>query len=603
MTRKMRVAALVLCLVMLVGLIGGCASSTGTTSTDTGSTSSSSSSSATTGTTTTATQAPAASTDSGEATADAGLSLPYEETLPIRFWQVLNTKYVTQISSFDEMPFFVYMQEKMNVDFIFEEPTADVAQEQFGLMIAAGNWPDIIQSVETYYPGGLAAAHEDGIIIELTEYINNGTAPWIQKIYETFPQFAQMATWNGSQYLDLPFFRNNGNLYNEGIMLRKDLLDKYGYELPETIADLEEVLYAMKDWEEIQIPFSTIGAKGLIEGIAVSSAWDLKYNWYQDAANHEVKYGAVQPEYKEIATMLHKWYVDGILDVDFVTNDRAAQNAKIAEGIVGVWYGAGGGDGTTPWGAAIEADPETEMVVFGIRPVSGEEGADPKVAMCSFNYEPTGSCAVSTNCAEPEKVIYAVDYMGYSDEGRAVLFYGIEGEHYTLEEDGRFNVWADVDGSAQNMYSVTGVEPFTPKFYEHPSCFFSGLVKWDTAEFLHQEDPAIYVPRWYSDSDTSVDTIKAKASATRRAEWIPLWKGYDPVNNLPYITFNTEEAALIAELNTEIDTYVKETLTAFILGTQDIESTWDSYVEGVYDMGLQELLDLYQSKVNAAYGL
>jgi len=605
MTRKMRIAALVMCLVMLVGMIGGC-SKAPAASTDTGSTSSSSSSSSastsTTTTTTTATQAPAASTPTEEATADAGLTLPFDETLTIRFWQVLGSKYVSHISSFEEMHLFSYMQDYMNVDFVWEEPAEDVAQEQFGLMIAAGNWPDVIQGVNYYYPGGLTAAYDDGIIIETTDLINDGYAPWIKKIYETFPKYAQMALWNGSQYLDIPYFRNDGNLYNEGLMLRKDLFEKYGYDLPETIADLEEVLYAMKDWEEIKVPYSTIGATGMFEGLGVVSAWDMKTYEYQDGETHEVKYGAVQPEYKDIVTMLRKWYVDGIIDPDFVTNDRAAQNAKIAEGIVGVWYGAGGGDGTTPWGAMREANPDTTAVIFGIRPVSGEAGAQPKTANCSFNYNPDQSGAISTNCAEPEKTMFAMDYMGYSDEGRAVLMYGEEGVHYDIDPDGRYNTWKDVNGSAETRFEING-NTSHPKWTSTSGPYFSGIVLWDTAEFLHQEDPKVFVPRWYAEGDTSVSVLKAKDSATRRAEWIPLWKSYDPVNNMPYVTYNTEESAMIAEINTEIKTYVLETLTAFVLGTQDIESGWDAFVETVYDMGLQELLDLYQSKVNAYYGI
>lgn len=601
MTRKMRIAALVMCLVMLVGMIGGC-SKAPAASTNTGSTSSSSGASASTSTTTTATQAPAASTATEDATADAGLTLPFDETLTIRFWQVLGSKYVTQISSFEEMHLFSYMQDKMNVDFVWEEPAEDVAQEQFGLMIAAGNWPDVIQGVNYYYPGGLNAAYEDGIIIETTNLINDGYAPWIKKIYETFPKYAQMALWNGSQYLDIPYFRNDGNLYNNGIMLRKDLFEKYGVALPETMDDLEAALYAMKDWEEVKVPFSVIGVKALLEGTSVLSAWDMKYREYQEGDTHTVKFGAVEEGYKEMITMLRQWYVDGIIDPDFVTNDRATQNAKISEGIVGVWYGAGGGDGNTPWGAMVDADPSTTAVVYGIRPVSGKAGEQPKVADCSFNYNPDQSGSITTTCANPEKVMFAMDYMGYSDEGRAVLMYGEEGVHYDIDADGRYNTWTDVNGSAESRFAING-NTSHPKWTNTSGPYFSGIVLWDTAEFLHQEDPKVFVPRWYAEGDTSVAVIKAKNGATRRGEWIPNWKSYDPVNNMPYVTYDTEESALIAEIFTEIDTFVKESAAAFILGTQNIETGWDAYVKTVYDMGLQELLDLYQSKVNAYYGI
>lgn len=598
MNRNMRIAAMAMCLVLLVGVLGGCAGTTTTTTPTSAATDAPATTAAAA-----ATQAPEAT---GEATADAGLTLPYDETLVIRFWQVLGAKYVKDISSFEEMPFFHYMEEKMNVDFQWAEPSEDVATEQFGLMIAAGNWPDVIQGVHDYYPGGLTAAYEDGIIIEMNEYIDGGYTPWIKKIYETFPQYAKQALWNDSQYLDIPYFRNDGNLFNEGLMLRKDLLDKYGFEIPETIADFEALLYAMKDWEEVEIPFSTIGIgnsskTGLISGTAVTSGWDMVYNEYQDAATHEVRFGAVQPEFKEIVTMLHKWYVDGILDPDFVTNDSAAQNAKVAEGIVGVWYGAGGGNGNTPWMSAIDADPNTPMIAYGIRPVSKEAGKDPVVARCSFNYNPKQSGCVTTTCQNIEKVLFAMDYMGYSDEGRTALMYGVEGVNYNVAEDGRINTFKDVDGSSQPLTTKADENSFDPKWTTTSGPYFSGIVLWDTAEFLHQEDPKVFVQRWYSDSDTSIETYKAKCSDTRRGEWIPNWKSYDPVNNMPYVVYDTEESALRAELNTAVDTYVVETLTAFILGTQDIEAGWDVYVEKAYDLGLQDLLDLYQSKVDAYY--
>jgi putative aldouronate transport system substrate-binding protein len=185
MKRNMRIAAMAMCLVLLVGVLGGCAGTAGTTTTPT----SAATKAPATNAGAEATQAPEST---GEATADAGLSLPYDERSPFvtgRCWVPKCQGY----QLFEEMPFFRYMEEKMNVDFQWAEPSEDVAVEQFGLMIAAGNWPDLIQGVEDYYPGGLTAAYEDGIIIEMNEYIDGGYTPWIKKIYETFPQYAQQA--------------------------------------------------------------------------------------------------------------------------------------------------------------------------------------------------------------------------------------------------------------------------------------------------------------------------------------------------------------------------------------------------------------------------
>jgi ABC-type glycerol-3-phosphate transport system substrate-binding protein len=80
-------------------------------------------------------------------------------------------------------------------------------------------------------------------------------------------------------------------------MLRQDLLDAYGLTEPETIADFETVLYAFKE-NGVRIPYSTIGLRVCCWAAAVTSGYDLKTYEYQDGATHEVKYGAVQPEFK-----------------------------------------------------------------------------------------------------------------------------------------------------------------------------------------------------------------------------------------------------------------------------------------------------------------
>ena len=65
------------------------------------------------------------------------------------------------------------MEEELNIDIEWICPTPTEAQEKFGLMMASGDYPDILLGVEGYYTGGAVQACEDGVILDMTDLIRN----------------------------------------------------------------------------------------------------------------------------------------------------------------------------------------------------------------------------------------------------------------------------------------------------------------------------------------------------------------------------------------------------------------------------------------------
>ena len=58
--------------------------------------------------------------------------------------------------------------------------------------------------------------------------------------------------------------------------------------------------------------------------------------------------------------------------------------------------------------------------------------------------------------------------------------------------------------------------------------------------------------------------------------------------------FAAEDAQLTAQLQVEIQTYVEENTVAFITGQRDIETEWDSYVQGFDGLRLNRYLEVMQ---------
>ena len=54
----------------------------------------------------------------------------------------------------------------------FTEVSAQSASELFNVMVAGGDYPDLLPVME-YYTGGLAKAYEDGVIVDINDYMDD----------------------------------------------------------------------------------------------------------------------------------------------------------------------------------------------------------------------------------------------------------------------------------------------------------------------------------------------------------------------------------------------------------------------------------------------
>ena len=66
--------------------------------------------------------------------------------------------------------------------------------------------------------------------------------------------------------------------------------------------------------------------------------------------------------------------------------------------------------------------------------------------------------------------------------------------------------------------------------------------------------------------------------------------------NLPAdVKLTEEEAARVAEIEAELKTHISEYCTKFLIGTLDIEATWDEYIKLCDQFGIKEAIEIYQA--------
>ena len=64
-----------------------------------------------------------------------------------------------------------------------------------------------------------------------------------------------------------------------------------------------------------------------------------------------------------------------------------------------------------------------------------------------------------------------------------------------------------------------------------------------------------------------------------------------------FVTMTADESSEYASIMNNIDTYVNETLVKFIMGIRPLEE-FDTYVEDIWAMGLQDAIDIQQAALN-----
>lgn len=460
----------------------------------------------------------------------------------------------SQFENFGQTEIAKELEKNTGVSVEYLHPAAGQGDQILSLMIASNDLPDIVEHNWSVYQGGAAKSIADGVIIELNDLIDEH-APNLKKFLEENPEIDKMIKTDDGKYYAFPFIRNDKLLLKSaGLMIRKDWLKKWNLEMPKTISDVEDTLRAFKE-NGVAIPLSCrqSDTEGLLNLFGTSRGF------YVD--DGKVVYGPSTEAYKTALETLKRWYKEGLLDGNFLVNDKAALDSNVLTGKCGMCIGSGGGD----LGSWLDAttDPNFEMV--GMPNVTQADGSIGYVSM-ALPYPGDKSAAITTACENPELAVRYLDY-AYSEEGTNLLNYGIEGVSYTVEN---------------------GVHKYTDEIYNNPDGLTTAeaMVKYfrssTSGPFIQQKD---YILGFYY-RDLQQESLNA---------WLEC---YDEVVDMqmPAIAFTDSEADENANIMNEVDTYVSKSRSDFILGTRDL-SEFDDYISELKGLGINKAIQIREDAI------
>lgn len=483
---------------------------------------------------------------------------PIETDVELTWWVGLNANVAATAGSMNETEFARLLQEKTGVKVKFIHPTAGQESEQFNLLIASGELPDIIETNWSRDAGGPEKAIKDKVILPLNDYIDK-VSPNFKKFLEENPDLdAQLKTDSG-KYFMYPMVKKDRQLRSfMGFMVREDLLKRAGLDKPETIDEWEVMLRKFKEMG-IKTPLTMSITNDYQELTSLlMGAFGIKGGLY--VKDGKVKFGENEPEYRKFLETMSRWYNEGLLDKEFVDQDAKRLSAMVVNGEVGAIIGYNGAD----FGKWI---PTLEQNVPGatFTPVAYPtqvKGETPMAGQLANPIDGIGA-VITPSCKHPEIAARLLDF-GYSEAGHMLYNFGEEGVSYEMKDGVPTYTDQVMDKGKNGGVSINqAIAKYARSVYSGPF-----------------EQDANYI--------TQVFTLPQQIEAVK------LWSNTKTGDfNMPLISLTAEETDEYSKIITDINTYREEATAKIISGQMGLDQI-DTYYETLKSMGIDRALEIQQ---------
>lgn len=474
-----------------------------------------------------------------------------EEPLQIK-WVVQNTINVP-FDSETESELKDLIEEKYNVEIILQQ--VDVHDlDSLGLYWAGGGDPDVITGTWQVW-NTWADLIDEGFLRPIPEgYLETYMPDWMAGVYAQLGEENVKAqtslkgeTWIvAGQRMTIPYV----------MAIRQDWLDNLGItELPTNIEELYDLCYRFTyDDPDGNGVDDTYGLGGTYLMGYLSDYYNVVggYTWNDDGS---VTYNYVQENYKEFLKEANRWFEAGIVDPEFATNGDTETRDKFVAGTIGIqvdnmnYFTVEQNNSTLM--RLREVSPDANVVVLA--PFENKDGL--QTAWCTTRVgTQSGALAFGANCSDEvmQRIMQIKNDLASDFEFYKRCYYGVEGVHYEIV-DGKIVKFADIPEE--------DVDPLVGTAFAQGTPFQSA---------------------WYDDM-YSAETVELYNLYTNDAieNWLQI--------NQNFSLLKSNEAA--GMYGNDIGTVAQEFQIKAILGEVDVETEWDAYVQDLYDLGLQQILD------------
>jgi putative aldouronate transport system substrate-binding protein len=464
---------------------------------------------------------------------------------------------------YEDVGCYQVFEKKTGIHIQFVHPPIGQETEQFNLMLASGDLPDMILYNWINFPGGPQKAIDDKLILALNEPFQK-YSPNVVKTVLSEPVIRKAMLTDEGNYYVYPYIKYNQNVKAGWVYLvRADWLKKAGIkELPETIDDWYAMLTAFKKLGDIngngkadEWPLLRCRDRDIMKWLA--NAWGTDYSFY--VVDGKVKFGPLEPEFKDYIGTLRKWFAEGLIDPEFASMDLKLYEAKITNSQAGAFLSG------LDFQRYLISLKDFEAITATKYPVV-KRGTTPFYNNGDYIGFQGGGTAISAKSKNVKDAAKWLDYH-FTEEGGRILNFGVEGQSYVMQ-DGKPKLTDEIIKNPDGL----SVELALGKYAMGGSweAFFQSSTVREARFWLYP----------------------TQKESSMRANQI------DINRRLPLVTPTSAESGQVASIMNEVNTYMQESWVKLILGQMSIDRDYGKFVDTIKSMGIDRAIQIQQAALD-----
>lgn len=453
------------------------------------------------------------------------------------------------------------------------------------LMIASGEYPDLI-----FAKGDTAKLIDAGAIIKLDDMIEE-KGENLKALYGDQLDRLRASSDDPSIYT-VGTYGVSAEVYEPGgtLQIQHDVLKELGYPEIKTIYDYEEAIKSYieanpttEDGQQ-RIGLSLMASDwrwlittGNIASAAIGIPDDGQFK--VDDETGETTYKFTLPEIKEYFQWLNHMNDIGLLDPESFTQKEDTYKSKISSGrVIGLSDAA--------WDYS---DAETTLIsegkvgsTYARLPVTvSEEYKDQSLK--NYGFGGGWGVAISESCENKERAFEFLDWLA-SDEAQVLLNWGIEGEHYTVNEDGKRELLPEVQeqkNTDPDFGKKTGIGAYVYPFPQR------GVGAIDSTGNSYTTTTLENVIANYNDAQK--ETL-AGYGISNFTEMFPSSEELGISKHGQVWQYTIPSDSDIAIIQQKCDDYIQQAVTQAILGKpENFDKAWDEIQTTLKSYGIDKL--------------
>lgn len=482
------------------------------------------------------------------------------------------------------------VEKKFNIKFDWQTTTQDssVAPEKRQILMASGDYPDaflLIPWVDQFNQVDVEKLAKQGIALPLNDLIKQ-YAPDIQKVLDSNADYKAMVTSPDGKIYGLPQLAETLHIqYPSKLWINTEWLKKLNLQMPKTTADMTKVLEAFKNddpngnGQKDEIPLSGDSHDTLIPFFMNAFIYDPQNPDKGIQSTTVLNKGKVDIQANKDGWREGLKYIKSLWDAGLIDKGAFTQNpAALAQ--------EGNNEGTVLLGSASGLHPYIfvspgakdgrDKQYDAVPPLTGPDGAD--YATYAFGSTP-GATFLLTNKASKNDQVAAIKMVNYlfTEKGQLDGNFGPEGKG-----------WAKA-GADDKALDPTEKAAFVNLQLDQDA---ANAVQWGALSTYNQN------AAFRGSQAVPTDIYDTSGYERRLFEATQLYKGHEDKSQI-YPTWKVwpdpAKATQVATQQTNIDNYVTQNALAFITGSKNIDTDWDSYVKGFDGLGLKDYLSTLQT--------